>query len=383
MGYPVSNLAPTLSSSSSEYQDKLDAFFTYTPYDVNECQSLQECINQGRGEVYWLQRQYQVTSELRTTSTVGSSTEPVTLPPGVNVARSAKATASSVESSLTPASAAIDGVIGGWPGNEGVEWSSSGGKVGSWLKLTWTTPQNLSAVVLYDKPNLVDWLQAGTLTFSGGLKLPITIATNDGTATVVAWPSNTYIVTTSLLLTVTAVSASTENVGLSEILAMGVACPGCTATKSTTTTKASSTTKTSTSSTSRSSTSSLSTSSSSTASGLSTTTSPSASPSQSSSTVSKTSTSSATPPVQTTGNLALLATASSSSSGSGQGAEKAIDGFSGVSAGYREDGTGTYTQEVSSNIFTVHVSELTPLFRSGRRIMKASERLSPSSGLRR
>ncbi|ORY88393.1 hypothetical protein BCR35DRAFT_301507 [Leucosporidium creatinivorum] len=361
MGYPVSNLAPTLSTTSADYQDKLSAFFEYAPYDSNECQSLQDCKDQGRGEVSWLQRQYEVTPDLRTTSTVGSSTEPVTLPPGVNVAGSAKATASSVESTLTPAKSAIDGVIGGYPGNEGAEWSSSGGGVGSWLKLTWTTPQNVSAIVLYDKPNLVDWLQAGTLTFSGGVKLPFTIATNDGTATVVAWPKNTFIVTTSVLLTATAVSPSTENVGLSEILVMGVACPGCTATKTTTTTKASST-KSSSTSTSSSKTSSLSTSSSaSLSSSFSTTTSPSASPSQSSSTVSRTSasssssssstsssTSSATGPVQTSGNLALLASASASSSGSGQGPEKAIDGFSGVKAGYREDGTGTYTQEWAS-----------------------------------
>lgn len=150
MGYPVAALPPTLATTSAEYQAKTTAFFAYTPYDPQECQNMQDCRNQGRGEVSWLQRQYAVTPALRTTSTIGAGTQPVTLPPGNNVAGLSKATASSVDPA-SPVKAAIDGVLGGYPGNESAEWSSSGGGVGTWLKLTWTTPVNISGIVLYDR----------------------------------------------------------------------------------------------------------------------------------------------------------------------------------------------------------------------------------------
>lgn len=82
---------------------------------------------------------------------------------------------------------------------------------------------------------------------------------------------------------------------------------------------------------------------------------------------SKTSTSSSETP-SATGNLALLASASASSSGSGQGPEKAVDGFAGIYAGYRSDGAGTYTQEVSAHVPpTTHSScraDLLPLRRA-------------------
>lgn len=120
-----------------------------------ECTSFSNCRDAGRGEASWLQRQYAVNPDLATTSTIGAGGSPIVLPSGTNVARSSGvvATASSTESSLTPASAAIDGVISGYPAYENAEWASKAGKVGSWLKLTWSTPQIVSSIVLYDRPN--------------------------------------------------------------------------------------------------------------------------------------------------------------------------------------------------------------------------------------
>ncbi|HEY7124779.1 MAG TPA: PIG-L family deacetylase, partial [Ktedonobacterales bacterium] len=42
------------------------------------------------------------------------------------------------------ANKAIDGVIDGWPGDYTKEWATNGGRAGSWLKLTWTSPQTVS-----------------------------------------------------------------------------------------------------------------------------------------------------------------------------------------------------------------------------------------------
>ncbi|SCZ89975.1 BZ3500_MvSof-1268-A1-R1_Chr1-3g01700 [Microbotryum saponariae] len=297
MGYPVSNLPPTLSTTSSEYKAKCAAFFAYTPYDVDECQSLSDCQAAGRGEVYWLQRQYAVTPALATTSS-SAQTPPKRLPAGTNVALTAVPSVSSVESG-TSAAGLNDGVISGYPANETAEWATNHGGVGSWAKLTWSTPQNLTGVILYDRPNSDDWLQAGKLTFSDGRVLSFVNPLNDGTGLIVNF--NQSIVTNTLLLTVTKVSASTSNVGLSELQAWGVACPRCALSSMTTTTP----------------------------------------------TPSKTTTSAASTPTGALGpDLARLGTATSSTTADGQPASAAIDG---ILSGYLENGTGNEAAEWSSD----------------------------------
>jgi hypothetical protein len=74
----------------------------------------------------------------------------------------------------------------------------------------------MSKVVLYDRPNANDQITGATLTFSDGSTVQVPALNNDGTATTVTFPAKT---TTSLKVTVTSVSASTQNVGLSEIQA--------------------------------------------------------------------------------------------------------------------------------------------------------------------
>jgi hypothetical protein len=131
------------------------------------------------------------------------------------VALNATATASSQDvSNSQTANKAIDGVIDGWPGDYTKEWATVGGGAGSWLKLTWTSAQTITKVVLYDRPNLNDQVTGGTLTFSDGSTVAVPSLNNDGSATTVTFPAKT---TTSLLFTVNSVSASTGNVGLSEI----------------------------------------------------------------------------------------------------------------------------------------------------------------------
>jgi hypothetical protein len=136
--------------------------------------------------------------------------------PSNNIAPLATVTASSQNSSTGQlASAAVDGVVDGYPGNYSHEWATSGGGAGSWLKLAWSSPQAIQTVVLYDRPNLNDQITGGTLTFSDGSTVVVPALNNNGSATVVNLTSPET--TTSVQLTVNSVSSTTQNVGLAEI----------------------------------------------------------------------------------------------------------------------------------------------------------------------
>ncbi len=140
-----------------------------------------------------------------------------------NVALLATATASSQNPSTGQlASSAIDGVISGYPKDNAAEWATEGGGAGSWLRLTWAESYTIDHVVLYDRPNFDDQITSGTLTFSDGTVVSFGALPNDGTTGLtVTLPS--AITTTALLMTVTGVSSTTLNIGLSEIEAWGVA----------------------------------------------------------------------------------------------------------------------------------------------------------------
>ncbi len=132
-----------------------------------------------------------------------------------DLALSATATASSQNTSTNQtANKAIDGVIDGYPGDYTKEWATAGTGAGSWLKLTWTTPQTISRIVLYDRPNLNDQITGGTLQFSDGSNVAVGALNNNGSAVTLNFAAKTV---TSVQLNITSVSASTQNVGLSEI----------------------------------------------------------------------------------------------------------------------------------------------------------------------
>ncbi|MGI8447421.1 MAG: DUF7402 domain-containing protein [Streptosporangiaceae bacterium] len=132
-----------------------------------------------------------------------------------DLALSATAAASSQNSGTGQTAAkAIDGVVGGYPGDYTVEWATVGGGAGSWLKLTWSTAQTFDTIVLYDRPNLSDQITAGNIQFSDGSSVTVPALNNNGSATALTFAARTV---TSLQLNITAVSASTQNIGLSEI----------------------------------------------------------------------------------------------------------------------------------------------------------------------
>ncbi len=143
------------------------------------------------------------------------ATVTITVNSSSDLALFATATASSQNTGTSQtADKAIDGVIDGYPGDYTKEWATDGGRAGSWLKLTWSSPQTVSKIILYDRPNLNDQITAGNIQFSDGSSITIARSNNDGSATPFTFASRTI---TSLQLNITAVSSTTENVGLAEI----------------------------------------------------------------------------------------------------------------------------------------------------------------------
>jgi len=134
-----------------------------------------------------------------------------------NIALLAKASASSAANGQGP-DKAIDNKIDGYPGDAYAEWASAGTKVGTTFTLTWSSMYTVDTIVLYDRPNSNDQIWASTVDFSDGTEIRLSALFNDGSATVFSFdPVNT----TSLLLTVTAVSPTSASVGLAEFQVYG------------------------------------------------------------------------------------------------------------------------------------------------------------------
>ena len=85
--------------------------------------------------------------------------------PGRNLAMQATATSSDLQSN--PA-----GVNDGKRQEPAEMWSTTAG-VGAWVRLSWDTPQRISAVRLWDLPAVESWVLRGTLSFSDGSKEPL------------------------------------------------------------------------------------------------------------------------------------------------------------------------------------------------------------------
>ena len=134
-----------------------------------------------------------------------------------NVAPLATVTASSQNTSTGQlATKAVDGSTLGYPTDYTHEWATVGQKSGAWLNLAWSSPQTLSSITLYDRPNLNDQVTGGTITFSDGSSVSVGVLPNDGSPLTLSFAAKTV---TSLRFTITAVSSTTQNIGLAEIQA--------------------------------------------------------------------------------------------------------------------------------------------------------------------
>jgi hypothetical protein len=142
-------------------------------------------------------------------------TVPSAPPGGTNVAPLATVTASSENASTGQTAAkAVDGSTLGYPQAYQHEWATVGQGAGAWLNLAWSSPQTLTSITLYDRPNLDDQVTGGTITFSDGSTLAVGVLPNDGSPYTLTFAAKTV---TSLKLTITAVSSTTQNIGLAEI----------------------------------------------------------------------------------------------------------------------------------------------------------------------
>lgn len=122
------------------------------------------------------------------------------------------------------AAKAVDGVAGGYPGDYTTEWASVGGKAGTAITLTWPSPVYVERVRLYDRPNTDDRVTGGTLGFDDGTKISVGTLTNNGAAVTAATFATPKKVT-SITFTVTSVSSTTHNIGLSEFEVTGSTAP--------------------------------------------------------------------------------------------------------------------------------------------------------------
>lgn len=130
-----------------------------------------------------------------------------------NVAGTAKVTASGTEDGY-PIEGAVDGIVGGYPGDKSQEWSA-GSTIGASLSLTWATPQTIDHILLYDRPNTTDQITSGEVTFSDGTTLPVGALPNDASAPLtLRFPAKAVM---SLTFRVTGVREKTQNAGLAEI----------------------------------------------------------------------------------------------------------------------------------------------------------------------
>ncbi|KAL4933071.1 uncharacterized protein BDV17DRAFT_279345 [Aspergillus undulatus] len=135
-----------------------------------------------------------------------------------NIAFKAKVTASSsnVNADQTP-DKAIDGNTGGLPAAHAHEWATEGDKAGSWLSLSWESPQLISRIVLHDRPNLDDQVK-GAVVENGGEILEVGELSNYGTARTLDVGDRAA---QNLTVRITTVSQSTMNAGFSEIQVFG------------------------------------------------------------------------------------------------------------------------------------------------------------------
>ncbi|MET3204618.1 UNVERIFIED_ORG: putative naringenin-chalcone synthase [Arthrobacter sp. UYEF13] len=208
-GYGIANRPSNV--LDPDLTTKTNAFLTYAQYDEKTCNTAEWCSSRSEGA--WFSRSYTVSAPVLTQAT-GTSTGP-------NLAASATVTASSQnEGTGQTAVKAIDGVIAGYPTDATKEWATIGGKAGSYLQLAFPSSVTVNQVVLHDRPNTNDQITAGTLTFSDGTTVAVPALDNAGQPTTINFTSRS---TSSLRLTVTTVSGTTRNVGLSELKAYRIA----------------------------------------------------------------------------------------------------------------------------------------------------------------
>jgi hypothetical protein len=152
---------------------------------------------------------------------LGSKEPSAALPPsplesGENVARDARVTVSSCHAGYR-AEGAIDGVVGGYPEDTEHEWASQDERDTAMIRLTWSKPQTIDRIWLFDRPNDLDQITAGLLVFSDGTTIPIGALPDDAKKGLEVCFDRKTVRWVALM--VTGVGPRSLNIGLAEFAA--------------------------------------------------------------------------------------------------------------------------------------------------------------------
>ncbi|MCX6629998.1 MAG: hypothetical protein NTW28_20470 [Candidatus Solibacter sp.] len=107
-----------------------------------------------------------------------------------------------------------EGVADGQP--DANEWITAREGAGAWITLSWDKPATVTEIRLYDRPDPVDNVVTGTLTFDDGSVIPVRALPAGGTPERVTFPPKTIRSVTFRID-----QAQGRNAGLGEIMVMG------------------------------------------------------------------------------------------------------------------------------------------------------------------
>ena len=139
-----------------------------------------------------------------------------------NLARMADITVSSVHGGYD-VEGLVDGVVSGFPKQTRHEWASRREKTGAFVRLRWARSVRARSVLLFDRPNSLDQVQAGVLLFSDGSTLPVGALPDDASkGLLIKFPEKQI---DWLAFFITKVKPGTQNIGLSELAVFGSAEP--------------------------------------------------------------------------------------------------------------------------------------------------------------
>ena len=128
-----------------------------------------------------------------------------------NIAPLATVTASSEDSARGQSA---EGVADGRPDTN--EWTTAGEGAGAWITLSWDHPATVTEIDLYDRPNPLDNVLSGTLTFDDGSMIVVrSLPAGGGPERVVFAPKIIRSVTFRID------RAQGTNAGLDEIMVIG------------------------------------------------------------------------------------------------------------------------------------------------------------------
>lgn len=131
-----------------------------------------------------------------------------------NIARDARISVSSTHADYT-ADAAVDGVVSGFPDDASREWCTAGESTTAMVRLTWSSPEMIDRVWLFDRPNALDQVTSGLLVFSDGSTIATGPLPDDARQGLeVRFPARRV---SWLAFMVHEVKAGSPNIGLAEI----------------------------------------------------------------------------------------------------------------------------------------------------------------------